>query len=251
MWLVGAGLTLALVSTAGDPARDAEAPRPWQRASASFERGGRHLRAGELEAAIEAYDRAAQEARRIDDATVRRRVADAIAHNRALAHLRAYRAGLGAPHLSTARSIVDARLRDGGAPPRSDALVALQAVLAAEPAPRTDAIDEALQRRRLTVAGIVVSSSAAAGLAMLTAGLVVGRRAESDFEGATTAGERDQARRTGARANGIALAGALTGAVLLGVGATLIVLGTRRDVVRARSTDRTWRWSAGGLQVRF
>ena len=222
-------------------------PSGYEATAAAVERGNAALREQAWAEAIMAFDEAERASADLAD-PMRQKVRWAIAQNRAWAALGLARAeGRTGPLKAVANELAEVEL--DGAPPQT--VQGLQAVrreveaeLSKEAAPA-----RAGKLEPITIAGIVVSASAAIAVAVMAAGLVLGARAEDDYAAGPTRGERTDADNLGTRGNSMAFGGGLTAGLLLGAGASLLVIGRRIDVKGKEGASA--RLSPTGLTVRF
>jgi hypothetical protein len=225
----------------------AAAPSEYEATARAVERGNAALRKRAWTEAIMAYDEADRASADLEERT-RTSVRWAIAENRARAALGLAREeGRTGPLQAVAAELAALDL-DGAPAPTKDRIEAVRREVEAE-LERAAAPSRAGKLEPLTIAGIVVCASAAIGVAVMVAGLVVGARAEDDYAQGPTRAARTDADKLGARGNSMAFGGGLSAGLLLGAGASLLVLGRNVDV-RGKA-GATARVSATGVTVRF
>lgn len=132
---------------------------------------------------------------------------------------------------------------------RARALALAIAVAVVPASARAQPPDRPDRARAAWIAGIAVCASAAAPAIAAGAGLGLGRRAQQAYDDGPTRADRDRADRLGASANALAFGGALASAMLLGIGASLLVLGAPRRP-RTRAIQAALAPGGAGLVVR-
>jgi hypothetical protein len=209
-----------------------------------YQRGTIKYAASDYIAALDLFTQAFECAAQIDDEEKRESVLVGLRYNLALAHTKAYEIDGDVGHLRRARDLFRKYLGTQADPEDAvDAKTRLEEVEATlqefEERREDDTGEEDIfsmpsptrdkpKTNGLVVGGIVLSSISAAGVGLLTGGLVIGNKAEQDYADGPTREERDDALAKGKRGNALAIAGGATAAVLLGAGIALIVVGKRR-----------------------
>ena len=230
-------LAIALAAPAGG----------YEATAAAVERGNAALRKQSWADAIMAYDEAERASADLQD-PMRQKVRWAIAENRAWAALGLARAeGRLGPLKAVAQELAEIDVEGAPAPTVQRLQTVRREVEAelskeAEPAPKG-------KLEPVTIAGIVVCASAAVAVAVMAAGLVIGAGAEDDYTAGPTRADRTDADDLGTRGNAMAFGGGLSAGLLLGAGASLLVIGRRIDVKGKEGASA--RVSPTGLTVRF
>lgn len=197
-------------------------------------------RDGETQAAVVHWSDAMASAAAIADTRARREWTDATLHNLVRSRVAAFRADGDRSHLTQARRDLAARASAPHPMPKS--LAVWPAVLDAEDTPTVaSATNDGPSPQR--IAGIIVLAASAAPLAMFGAGLAIGARAHDDYDAGPTRADRDRADQRGATGNSLAFGGALSAAMLMGIGVGLLALSPerwgrrgRRDKIRASAS---------------
>ena len=227
-----------------------------EEAARLYEEGTLRYQTADYPGAVELFTEAFRQASSIDDEEQRERAMTLLLFNLAQAHVKAYEVDDDITHLRTARELLSRHIQnEQDAEDRADAERLLGQVderlseldapkRATEPAVPPDSQaqqagkDEPGRANGFTISGSVVTALALPALAVMTAGLVMGSRAEQEFIDGPTAEDRNAADAKGRTGNVLAIAGGVGSAALAGIGTALVVVGIRkrRESARARLT---------------